>query len=307
MSASVIFDAPGPKSRRTILAINIVGVAVIAGLLWWIIAGLAAKNQMQASQWDDFLEASTWTNYLLPGLVNTLKAAALGIVGSVVFGLIFGMGRLSHNKLINGISSVVVEFFRAVPVLLMIVFFNVFFARTLQISNDSALWAVVAALVFYNGSVVAELVRSGVHNLPKGQREAGIAIGLTRQQSLRLIEIPQALIAMLPALIGQFVVILKDSALGYIISFNELLFFGRTYSSPNGNVLQALIVVAAIFILINFSLSRLAEFVSSRLSSRGPGKVKSKAEEPVGVPAGLPPAAGAATAPKDPDDPRDKK
>jgi glutamate transport system permease protein len=287
MSASVIFDAPGPKSRRTILAINVVGVVVIVGLLWWIIAGLAAKDQMQASQWDDFLEASTWTDYLLPGLGNTLKAAALGIVGSVVFGLIFGMGRLSHNKLINGVSSVVVEFFRAVPVLLMIVFFNVFFARTLQISNESALWAVVAALVFYNGSVVAELIRSGVHNLPKGQREAGIAIGLTRGQSLRIVEIPQALVAMLPALIGQFVVILKDSALGYIISFNELLFYGRTYSSPNGNVLQALIVVAAVFIIINFTLSKIATILSRRLSSRGVGKTKPGAAALVGGPAGL--------------------
>ncbi|MET1035731.1 MAG: amino acid ABC transporter permease [Arthrobacter sp.] len=298
MSASVIFDAPGPKSRRVILGVNVVGVVLIALVLWWIIAGLAANGQMDPALWDDFLEASTWTDYLLVGLANTLRAAALGIVGSVLFGLIFGMGRLSHNKLINGVSSVVVEFFRAVPVLLMIVFFNVFFARTLQISTDSALWAVVAALVLYNGSVVAELVRSGVHNLPKGQREAGIAIGLTRQQSLRLIEIPQALIAMLPALIGQFVVILKDSALGYIISFNELLFYGRTYSSPNGNVLQALIVVAAIFIVINFSLSRLAEIVSSRLSSRGPGKVKKDASPAVGVPAGLPAAPGSETAPE---------
>lgn len=268
MSASILFDTPGPKARRNILAINVVGALIAAGLLAWIIFGLANKDQMQPSQWDDFIEGSTWTNYLLPGLLNTLKAAVLGIVGSVIFGLIFGVGRLSQNKLINGFSTVVVEFFRAVPVLLMIVFFNVFFSRSLQLPGDTALWAVVAALVFYNGSVVAELVRSGVHNLPKGQREAGIAIGLTRGQSLRFIEIPQALVAMLPALIGQFIVILKDSALGYIISFNELLFFARTYSSPNGNVLQALIVAAAIFILINFTLGKIAEIVSRRLGSR---------------------------------------
>lgn len=287
MSSSVLFDTPGPRARRNVLVINIVGALVIVALLWWIIAGLAAKGQMEASQWDDFLKADTWLDYLLPGLANTLKAAALAIVGSVLFGLVFGIGRLSTNWLINGVCSVVVEFFRAVPVLLMIVFFNIFIARTLEVSSNSAMWAVVSALVFYNGSVVAELIRSGVHNLPKGQREAGIAIGLTRGQSLRIVEIPQALVAMLPALIGQFVVILKDSALGYIISFNELLFYGRTYSSPNGNVLQALIVVAAVFIIINFTLSKIATILSRRLSSRGVGKTKPGAAALVGGPAGL--------------------
>ena len=109
-----------------------------------------------------------------------------------------------------------------------------------------------------------------MRNLPKGQREAGIAIGLTTTQSLRLIEIPQALVAMLPALIGQFVVILKDSALGYIVGFTELLFYSRTFAAANGNMLQALLLAAAIFIVINFALGKLAEFVSRRLSSRMP-------------------------------------
>ena len=303
MSASILFDTPGPKARRRILAINILGALLGLGLLAWVIFGLAAKGQMQASQWDDFVQANTWKNYLLPGLYNTLQAAIYGVIGSVIFGLIFGVGRLSQNKLINGISTVVVEFFRAVPVLLMIVFFNVFFSRTLALGGDTAMWAVVAALVFYNGSVVAELVRSGVHNLPKGQREAGIAIGLTRGRSLRYIEIPQALVAMLPALIGQFIVILKDSALGYIISFNELLFYARTYTSPNGNVLQGLIVAAAIFILINFALGKLAEIVSRRLSSRV--KKEKNAPIPVGVPAGLPPSAG--DTPEKGTDPNPKK
>lgn len=303
MSASILFDTPGPKARRRILLINVLGALAGLAILAWVVFGLAAKGQMQASQWDDFLQGSTWTNYLLPGLYNTLTAAVFGVVGSVIFGLIFGVGRLSQNKLINGVSTVIVEFFRAVPVLLMIVFFNVFFSRSLALGGDTAMWAVVAALVFYNGSVVAELVRSGVHNLPKGQREAGIAIGLTRARSLRYIEIPQALVAMLPALIGQFIVILKDSALGYIISFNELLFYARTYTSPNGNVLQGLIVAAAIFILINFALGKVAEIVSRRLGSRV--KKDKNAVAPVAVPADQ--AVTGATDPQQPTDPDPKK
>lgn len=271
MSASVLFDSPGPKAKRRILLTNIIGFLLIAGLLYVVIAGLVAKGQMEPSLWASMFTSNAWQNFILPGLLNTLKAAGLGIVLSVVFGLAFGMGLLSELKALNWFSTIIVEFFRAVPVLLMIVFFNILLARTgLVNGTDAPFWAVVISLMLYNGAVVAELVRSGVRNLPKGQREAGIAIGLTTNQSLRLIEIPQALVAMLPALIGQFVVILKDSALGYIVGFTELLFYSRTFASANGNMLQALLVAAAIFIIINFALSKLAEIVSRRLSSRMP-------------------------------------
>ncbi|GAA1495627.1 amino acid ABC transporter permease [Paeniglutamicibacter kerguelensis] len=271
MSASVLFDTPGPKARRRILLINVIGILLIAGLLFVVVAGLAAKGQMDPELWASLFTSNAWVNFLLPGLLNTLKAAGLGIVLSVTFGLAFGMGLLAQAKALRWFSTIIVEFFRAVPVLLMIVFLNILLARTGMVNGtDSPFWAVVISLMLYNGSVIAELVRSGVRNLPKGQREAGIAIGLTTTQSLRLIEIPQALVAMLPALIGQFVVILKDSALGYIIGFTEFLFFSRTFAAANGNMLQALLLAAAVFIIINFSLGKLAEFVSRRLSSRMP-------------------------------------
>ncbi|WP_035750165.1 amino acid ABC transporter permease [Arthrobacter sp. 35W] len=287
MSASVLFDAPGPRARRRILLTNIIGILVIVVLLYIVISGLAGKGQMTAEKWSSLFTANAWVNFLLPGLVNTLKAAALAIVFSVVIGLLLGIGRLSLNKPIRWVCSILVEFFRAVPVLLMMVFFNIFFSRTgLVPGSDAPFWSVVVGLVCYNGSVVAELVRSGVNNLPKGQREAGTAIGLTRGQSLRMIEIPQALTAMLPALIGQFVVILKDSALGYIISYNEFLFFARTFGSANANTLQALVVAAAVFIIINFALTKVAEFVSRRLGSR---LGKAGDDEPPVVALGLPP------------------
>ncbi|MHC6177178.1 amino acid ABC transporter permease [Glutamicibacter endophyticus] len=268
-SQSVLFDAPGPKAKRRILIFNILGILLAVALIVYLLLALNAKDQLNPVRWLVFTEGSVWSNYLLPGLINTLKAAAISIVTSLLFGFIFGMGRLAHNKVINAISSVVVEFFRAVPVLLMMLFLWIMLARSgLVPPADSPFIAVVIGLTLYNGSIVAELIRSGVHGLPKGQREAGIAIGLTRGQSLRLIEVPQALTAMLPALISQFIVILKDSALGYIINFNELLFNGKLVGTGNSNTLQALVVVALVFIILNFGLSKLAELVSSRLSSR---------------------------------------
>jgi len=267
---SVLFDAPGPKAKRRILLINILGVLALLGLLVYLVLGLNSAGQLAPEKWNVFLKGGVWSNFILPGLLKTLQAAAISIVTSLLFGFIFGMGRLSHNKVIDWISTIVVEFFRAVPVLLMMLFLWIMLARSGWVEpQDSPFYAVVIGLTLYNGSVIAELIRSGVHGLPRGQREAGIAIGLTRSQSLRLIEIPQALTAMLPALISQFIVILKDSALGYIINFNELLFNGKLVGTGNSNMFQSLVIVAAIFIILNFALSKLASVVSSRLSSRG--------------------------------------
>jgi glutamate transport system permease protein len=136
--------------------------------------------------------------------------------------------------------------------------------------------AVVLALVLYNGSVVAELVRSGVYGLPRGQREAALATGLTHEQSLRSVEVPQALIAMLPSLVSQLVVILKDTALGYIITYPEMLSNGRRMGVQDGNVVPALIVIALVFIVINYTLTWVAGRLSRRLGSRTSGSTRAE-------------------------------
>ncbi|WP_394162372.1 amino acid ABC transporter permease [Galactobacter valiniphilus] len=267
---SVLFDAPGPKTKRTILIINVIGAAVLLFVLYLLFKGLGDAGELKPEKWNVFAQGSIWSDYLLPGLMNTLKAAAISIVLALVFGFVFGLGRLSHMTWVRVISSIVVEFFRAVPVLIMMIFFWLFLGGAQLVPPDqSPFVAVVLGLTFYNGSVIAELVRSGVEGLPKGQREAGIAIGLTRGQSLRSIEVPQALTAMLPALIGQFVIILKDSALGSIVTYNELLYSANLVGTGNGNVFQALVVAAAIFIVINYALSALAKWLSRYLASRG--------------------------------------
>ncbi|KRF08528.1 amino acid ABC transporter permease [Arthrobacter sp. Soil782] len=283
MSAQqVLFDAPGPRSRRNILIGNIIGAVLIVGLIGYLIMALAAQGQFAPEKWTPFLEWDTWRFFLLEGLLYTLRAAAISVVTSIVFGLIFGLGRLSHVAVIRWISGIVVEFFRAVPVLLMMIFFWLLLG-TLDLlrPQDSPFAAVVLGLTLYNGSVIAELVRSGVYNLPKGQREAGLAIGMTRSQSLRSIEVPQALVAMLPALVSQFVVILKDSALGYIITYSELLAYSRRLGSGEGNIFQALIVAAVIFIIINFMLTTFATKLSGRLSFRTGGKTRKDKNEKV--------------------------
>ncbi len=266
MSNLVLFDVPGPRTRRRMVVVNVVAALVVAGIAAWALVLLDRKGQLEPAMWEPFAQPRTWTAYLLPGLLQTLRAAGLAIVGSAVFGLVFGMGRLSGSRVVRAVSGTVVEFFRAVPVLLMMVFFYSGIAQLRVVDPpDVPLLAVVLALTLYNGSVFAELVRSGVHNLPKGQREAALVVGLRPSQSLRLVEVPQALIAMLPAIASQLVVILKDTALGAIITYPELLDAARRFGSGNGNMLQALLIAALVFIVINYALTTLAERLASRV------------------------------------------
>jgi His/Glu/Gln/Arg/opine family amino acid ABC transporter permease subunit len=174
----ILFDAPGPRARRRHAVFTCLGVLLVAGLLYVALRKMADKGQLDGGLWKPFTTAEVWREYLIPGLINTFKAAALSILLAGTFGLVFGMGRLSPIAPVRWVSGVIVEFFRAVPVLIMMIFAFGFYAQNQVFSSeDNPLAAVVTGLTLYNGAVVAELVRSGVHSLPKGQAEAGLSIG----------------------------------------------------------------------------------------------------------------------------------
>ncbi len=265
-----LFDVPGPKGRRNqrLFAVLVVGVSLGLGAL--VLLRFADRGNLRAEKWTPFLDPVMWQEYLLPGIRGTLTAAALAVVLAVILGLVLGMGRLSTIAPIRWVCSLVVEFFRAVPVLIMMIFafwsplFKVIFP-----SEYISLAAVVTGLTLYNGAVIAELVRAGVENLPKGQSEAGASIGLTPAQTLHTILLPQAITAMLPALVSQLVVILKDSALGNIITYPELLNRSQQGGTYYANIVPALLVAAVLFIVLNGALTRLAGSVEHRLLRRG--------------------------------------
>lgn len=286
MSSSVLFDNPGPRARSRHRLVAAGSIVVVLLLLALAVRRFADKEQLEAAKWLPFSAADIWVNYLLPGLLNTLKAAIISMVLAGLFGVAFGLMRLSHNPAIRWFATVIVEFFRSVPVLVVMFFtfylvaFN--FGSTLP-SNTFPLLAVITGLTLYNGSVVAELIRSGVGSLPKGQTEAGLAIGLTRSQTLRTILLPQAITAMLPALVGQLVVVLKDTALGQIVLYPELLTTYKQIGSYKSNPLPALIVIAVIFVLINYALTTLASALESRTRQRGRPTIPRAALGPVPV------------------------
>lgn len=268
---TVLFDAPGPKARLRHKILTGLGAILALAIGYVVYLQFEKAGQLQAFMWEPFVtDPAVWTSYLIPGLKGTFIAAGISIVLAVIFGLLFGMGRLSPFGPVRWFCGVIVEFFRAVPVLLMMVFayFGYFATANIVPNQHAPLAAVVTALTLYNGAVIAELVRSGVHGLPKGQSEAGYAVGLTPGQVLRSIQLPQALTAMLPALVGQLVVVLKDSALGYGITYLELLNWSKTLGSAYANTVPAYIVAGILFIIINYSLTKFAVYLEGRLKKR---------------------------------------
>jgi glutamate transport system permease protein len=271
--ASVLFDAPGPRGRIRNRLISAITIALAALVVWVVYTRLQSKGQLTSAKWEPFLTGNLWKTYVLPGVQGTLTAAAVSIVLALILGFLLGVGRLSHHNGVRWTCSVIVEFFRAVPVLIMMIFAYFLYANyDVFPSKYLALAGVITGLTLYNGAVIAEIVRAGVHALPRGQSEAASALGLRWGQTMRSILLPQAITSMLPVLISQLVVVLKDTAIGYQITFLEMVRQGTQVGSAYGNYVPALIVIALLMISVNFTLSAFATWVEGRMrrSRRGP-------------------------------------
>ncbi|MER7718292.1 amino acid ABC transporter permease [Streptomyces flaveolus] len=267
--SSVLYDAQGPRAKRRNILFNVVFVVLLAALLWWVFSTLADKDQLEWAKWKPFFSGSeAWSTYIWPGLENTLKAAALAVVIALPLGAVLGIARLSDHVWVRVPASIIVEFFRSIPVLVLMIFGLALFAEYTDVSSDDRpLYAVVTGLVLYNASVLAEIVRSGILALPKGQAEGAMAIGLRKGQVMRLVLLPQAVTAMLPAIVSQLVVIVKDTALGgAVLTFPELLSSANTMSAYYGaNTIASFTVVAVIYIALNFALTTFASWLERRL------------------------------------------
>jgi glutamate transport system permease protein len=269
MTTSVLYDAPGPVARRrTLISSSVAGVIVLV-VIALVIIRLADQGQFSGELWGPLINPfnpSFLAVWLLLGqaLVATLVAAALTLVFSLVIGTLFAVSRITANRYYRWLVVGVIEFLRGVPVVIAIFFA----ARVLpEVGLDlPILWYLVIGLTAYNSVIIAEIIRAGVASLPRGQAEAGYSLGLTRGQVLSSILLPQAFRVMLPALISQLVVIVKDTSLGFIISYEEFVRTANIIIQTLHNPIQIYVIVALIFIVINYALGRLAEYVERRLS-----------------------------------------
>lgn len=275
--SSVLFDNPGPRARARNAVLGVVVTVVIAAILGFVVYRFYVTGQFDANKWLPFRLTVIWQQ-IFAALGNTLLAFAAAGVLSLVLGFVLSIGRLSDHKWVSVPVTLVIELFRAIPVLVLMMFLYYGFP-TIGISMTPYL-AVVIALTLYNGSVLSEVFRAGIEALPSGQKEAGYAIGLRKSGVMRLILYPQAIRSMLPVIIAQLVVTLKDTALGSIITYDELLYFAKLL----GGQLQfglpyipVAIVVSGIYIGICLLLSGIAKWVEIRIN-RSPKVVHHPAE-----------------------------
>ena len=290
--ASVLYDNPGPRTRSLILIGSIIfAILAVAGIYQFVYKPLDENGQFEYELWAPLIDPSNeffdlvWRR-IAYGFKNTLIAAAMAIVASLVFGtglaiLRFRLYDLAHGPrgststparrvmrglvwTLNLFTKIFVEFFRGLPVVITIFFV----ARALpEYGIDlSARLFLVIGLTLYNMVVIGEILRSGMQNLPRGQKEAADAIGLSGLQTVLTILLPQSYRIMLPALISQVVVVLKDTSLGFIIGYEEALRVAGQIIQNLGNPIQVYTVIAVIYISINYAVSRLAHYTQRRIA-----------------------------------------
>ncbi len=266
--SSVLYDAPGPRTRRRSIVISWVIGVVIVVVLGYSLLTLAGQGLFDAERWNIFNDPLVWLD-LLKALGINLSVAGLAGVGAVALGMVLALLRLNPSRWASVPVTVVLEFLRGLPVLLLMLFILLVF----QIDPFAS---VAIALALYNGAIIGEALRSGLVALPRGQREAGLSIGLSGLRTRLMIEFPQAFRNMLPIIIAQLVVLLKDTSLGYIVGLLELLRRGRLTSEFYGAgtySFSVFLVVVGMFLLVNLTLSFVARAVARRLDRPAPSAV----------------------------------
>ncbi len=281
---NVLYDEPGPRARRRALIGTVIASVALLALVGVAGKRLADRGQFDAELWSPLINpgddnfAAVW-RLIGQGLMATLTAAVLAITFSLVLGTVLGTARMLLGKWQRVPLVGLIELLRGLPVIVTI-FYVYILIRALKIDISwlpgvDGLWFLVIGLTLYNMVIIAEILRAGVASLPRGQVEAALAVGMTPRQAMATVQLPQAFRTMLPALISQLVVVLKDTSLAAVLAlYTELLRRGNLISLNLDNPIQTLFVIGSIFIAINYALSRLATWTEERLSRAGKPTLK---------------------------------
>ncbi|MFI7698678.1 amino acid ABC transporter permease [Nonomuraea sp. NPDC049480] len=259
--STVLFDEPGPRARRRIRVATVAGTLAAVALVALAVRQFAANGQLDAARWQPYGTWPMW-RYLLDGLWSTFLAAVVAAALSMAFGLVLALGRVSPRAWVRTPAAVYVEVVRTIPALLLV--YVVLFALPRYGMDLPLFWKLVVPLTVSNAAAYAEIFRAGINSVERGQTEAGLAVGLTRFQALRLIVLPQAARRVLPSIVSQSVGLLKDTSLGFVVSYGELLYSGKVLAAYNGLLIQTYLVVALIYLVVNASLSKLARTLEAR-------------------------------------------
>jgi glutamate transport system permease protein len=288
MTTPVLFDVPGPKARARQRIGTVIGAVVVLAVIAFVLVRLGRNGQLDPQRWAVLFDPNSGVPQALgKALVRTLQAAAVGMVLATILGLLLAVGRLSDRAWVRGPVATYIEFFRAIP--LLVVIFTLYFVLPSFGVRISAFAALTGGLVLYNSAVLAEIFRAGILSVDRGQSEAAYGLGMRKSQVMTLVLLPQAVRRMLPVLIAQLVVLLKDTSLGFIIGYFELLrqarslveFFTPTFG--NQYTFQLYVAAAMIYIIINVALSQLAKLVERRTRRNKKAVATTEVELPADV------------------------
>lgn len=248
--------------------ITLVSLVLIALLIFVAIRQFWVNGQLEPAKWEQFLNPGIqW--YLVKALGNTLLAAAGAAAIALPLGLVLALGRLSKNRGVRWSSTIIIEMFRAIPLLLLIYIF--FIALPQYGINPDLFWKLVIPIGLCAGASIAEVFRAGILALPKGQSEGALSLGLSEAQTFWNVIFPQAVRMVVPSLLAQVVILLKDTTLGYVVSYGELQNSAKVLVASSGNLIQTYLIVTLVYIAINVLISKSAERIDRRFQRRRAG------------------------------------
>ncbi len=247
-----LYEAPGPKTRAKIRVGTAITAVLVALLLGFVVYQFWATGQLNPRYWMFFTQLSTWS-YLLAGLRGTLTGALTAGGIALVLGLALMLGRTSGIRVLEAVCRVVTDFFRGVPSLLLIYFF--FLVVPQYGIRMSSFWMLTLPVALAASGVLAEVFRAGVNAVPRGQTEAALALGMSPFRVKLKIVLPQAIRYVIPSLISQLVVVVKDTTVAYVVSYPDMLQNARVLITNYDALVSTYLVVAVIYILLNYAIN----------------------------------------------------
>lgn len=266
MSAQVsmrdaLYEAPGPKTRRRTAIGTAISLVALVALAAFVVRQFYVTGQLDARYWSFFTRWTTW-RFLLEGFLGTLKVALVAGVLAMGLGLLLMLGRISPNRFLSGLCHVITDLFRSLPSLLLIYFFFLVIPR--YGIRMPAFWMIALPVALAASGVLAEVFRAGVNAVPKGQTEAAMSIGLMHGKIVRKIILPQALKIVIPSLVSQLVVVVKDTTVAYVVSYPDLMQNAKVLISNYDSLVPVYFVVAILYILVNYATNQLSIYLARR-------------------------------------------
>lgn len=247
-----LFGAPSPQARVLTRLMSAVSAALLLLLAAGVVYQFHTAGQLEARFWSFFAWPTTWA-FLAKGLLGTLASAAMAALIALSLGLVLLLGRQARTRLVRWPSVAVIEFLRGTPTLLLIyVCFLVLPSAGVKLSTY---WMITLPIGLSTAAVVAEVYRAGVLAVPRGQTDAARSLGLTEAQVFFSVVFPQALRYIVPALVAQLVIVVKDTTFGYVVTYGELMQNAKVLIANYHSLVPVYLVVAALYCLVNYAIS----------------------------------------------------